>query len=466
VTRERLRRAQAIASAGGIEPALAAGDLPQYVDTTLSEALVLGLLRQQVRTFFCVLGHGSTEVGEVLRVYQEAGLVRVCGVRSEIEASHAATALRWVAGEKAAVVTSIGPGALQALAASIVPASDGIGVWYLYGDETTEDEGPNMQQIPRYEQQTFLKLCSAMGQAYVLHTSLALSTALRRGMNVVDHPHRAGPFYLLLPMNTQCSPLPRFNLDELPVGSPPRLGAAADDGAYARAAEALGQAERIVVKIGGGAREVGPEVLVFLELIDGVVVHTPVASGVLPYGHPRNMTVGGSKGSICGNYAMENADLLVAVGTRFVCQSDCSRTGYPQVQRVININADLEAVTHYGKTIPLLGDAGPTLQKLNETLRQRGVRALDTSSPWIEQCAEQRQAWEAFKARRYERPVLYDEVWRDEVLTQPAALKVAADWARASDVVCFYDAGDVQANGLRPARAIWALLSLRSWPPP
>ena len=30
------------------------------------------------------------------------------------------------------------------------------------------------------------------------------------------------------------------------------------------------------------------------------------------------------------------ADLLVAVGTRFVCQSDCSRTGYPHVQAVMN----------------------------------------------------------------------------------------------------------------------------------
>ena len=134
LTRERSRRARAIARAGSIEKALAAGGLSRVIDITLSEALVLGLLRQGVRKYLCVLGHGSTEVGEVLRVYQEAGLVRACGVRSEIEASHAATALRWVTGEKAAVVTSIGPGALQALAASIAPASDGLGVWYLLGD--------------------------------------------------------------------------------------------------------------------------------------------------------------------------------------------------------------------------------------------------------------------------------------------------------------------------------------------
>ena len=80
------------------------------------------------------------------------------------------------------------------------------------------------------------------------------------------------------------------------------------------------------------------------------------------------MTVGGSKGSICGNYAMEEADFLIAVGSRFVCQSDSSRTGYPRVQGVVNINADPETATHYGKTMALVGDAAGTLRKLNHAL--------------------------------------------------------------------------------------------------
>ena len=449
VTRARLARAQTIATAGGIEAALGSGAVPRQIDTTLSEALVLGLLAQKVNRFLCVLGHGSTEMGEVLRVYQQAGLVRAYGVRSEIEASHAAAALRWVTGEKAAVVTSIGPGALQALAASIVPASDGIGVWYLCGDETTEDEGFNMQQIPKHEQNSFLHLYSVMGRAYTLHTPLAVSTALQRGLNTVDHPHRAGPFYLLLPMNTQCSLLPDFNLDELPLGAPPRLGAAADDGAYMRAAEALRQAQRIVVKVGGGARGAGPELVEFLDLVDGVAVSSPLVPGLIPYRNPRNMTVGGSKGSLSGNYAMEHADLLVAVGTRFVCQSDCSRTGYPGVRRVIDINTDPDSATHYGKTIALVGDAGPTLRKLIEALRQIGARVPTSPSPWMIACSEQRHAWEAFKARRYSAPALYDEAWGQEVLTQPVAIKTATDWARANDVISFFDAGDVQANGFQ-----------------
>ncbi len=99
--------------------------------------------------------------------------MNVLGVRNEIEASHAATALHWVSGEPAAVITSIGPGTMQALAASLVPASDGIGVWYLMGDETSEDEGYNMQQVPKHEQGLFHRMVSTMGEAYTLHTPAA-----------------------------------------------------------------------------------------------------------------------------------------------------------------------------------------------------------------------------------------------------------------------------------------------------
>ncbi len=445
----RLGRARKVAESGDLTQVLAGQVLGSRIDTTVSEALVLGLLAQDVRTFFCVFGHGSTEVGEVLRIYQTAGLLRVCAVRNEIEASHAAMALRWVTGEKAAVVTSIGPGALQALAASIAPRSDGVGVWYLLGDETTEDEGPNMQQIPRSEQGAFSPLFGAMGGTYSLHTPLALSSALRRGLNTVDHPHRAGPFFLLLPLNIQPTKLAQFNLAELPSGAPPPLGPATDEGAYATVAAAIAAAERVVVKVGGGARACGAELADFLELADAVAVTSPLVSGVIPYDHPRNMTVGGSKGSLCGNYAMESADFLVVVGSRSVCQADSSRTGYPLVERVVNINADPEDAMHYNKTTALVGDASRTLGKINKAMRAGRQQDIVGSSAWLKACCEKKREWSAFKAMRYASPVLYDEVWDSEVLTQPAAIKTATDWARAQDAVCFFDAGDVQANGFQ-----------------
>jgi len=450
----RQARAETIVKYGGLDAALVSDGFPRRHDLTLSEAVVLGLLRQNVRTYFAVFGHGSTDVAEVLRVYQQAGLVRVFNVRNEVEASHAAAALRWATCKKAAVITSIGPGALQAMAASLVPASDGIGVWYIFGDETTEDEGPNMQQIPKYEQGLFLRLCSTMGHAYSLHTPLAVATALRRGQATVDHPYRAGPFFLLLPMNAQPIVIRQFVLNELPQDVSIAIGPAAGD--YLTAARRLMEYGRVVVRVGGGAHGAESEVNELLELADAVAVVSPLASGVVPYSNPRNMTLGGSKGSLCGNYAMENASLLVAIGTRFVCQSDCSRTAYLRLKQVININAEIEAAInynsdeHYGSSIALVGDIRLTLQQLLQELRKGRGKTGGKPSDWFRECSGKRAEWEQFKKQRYEHPLLYDDVWKKEVLTQPAAIKAAADWAKSKkDVIKFFDAGDVQANGFQ-----------------
>ena len=98
-------RARTIARAGGIEPALAAGALPAHVDVTLSEALVLGLLKQGVRKYLAIFGHGSTDLGEVLRTYEEEGVTKTYNCRNEVAMAHAATALRWQYNEVPAVVT-------------------------------------------------------------------------------------------------------------------------------------------------------------------------------------------------------------------------------------------------------------------------------------------------------------------------------------------------------------------------
>ena len=457
-------RATQIARAGGMDAALTEGVLPKFVDLTVAEGIVLGLLRQGVNRYVTVLGHGSTELGEVLRIYQGAGLVHVFPVRHETAAAHSATALRWARGEKAAVVTSIGPGALQAFAGSLVAASDGIGVWHLYGDETTEDEGPNMQQIPRAQQGLFLQLTSTMGPSYSLHTPGALPVALRRGLNRVDASDRAGPFYLLMPLNTQPALMPNFNLEELPEGVPPAPGPAAGD--YGTAARELLAAHRVVIKVGGGARGCGTELQELAELIDAVFVMSPISVGVVPSSSSRCMTVGGSKGSISGNYAMSEADALLVVGARAVCQSDSSRTGYPNVRHVVNINTDMDAALHYQRTTGLVGDARLTLELLIAAVREELARnttgttatasatesdAAGAESQWLADCRQKRQEWEAFKQERFDNPTLFDEAWQEEVLTQPAAIHLVMQAAHEAGAVVFFDAGDVQANGFQLA---------------
>ena len=68
---------------------------------------------------------------------------------------------------------------------------------------------------------------------------------------------------------------------------------------------------------------------------------------------------------------------------------------------------------------------------------------------WLAACADEKARWEAFKAERYGKETLIDEVWQKAVLTQPAAIKTVADFARAKGAAKFFDAGDVQANGFQ-----------------
>lgn len=444
-------RARAIAAAGGVEAALSAGALPRQVETTLVEGLVLGLLKQGVRKYLAVFGHGSTDLAEVLRVYQDAGLTRTYNFRHETAMAHAATALKWLYGETAAVVTSIGPGALQALAGSLAAASNGVGVYHLYGDETTHGEGPNMQAIPKPAQGLFGQLTALMGESYVLHTPEALRAALRRGSLAVHRSFRAGPFFLLLPLNTQPARLAALNLAALPDGSPPPPQAVGDPAALAEAVRLIRAHRRIVLKVGGGARRFPAQVRGLLEAVHGVAALSPGALGVVPHAHPQNLGVSGSKGTLSGNYATEQADLLIAIGSRGVCQADCSGTAYAKVEGVINLNADLGDAAHYNRTVALAGDIGVVIGQLREALAAAGGADPARAAAWLAACREQRAAWEAFKAARYAHPTLFDPMWGRPVLTQPAAVKVAADFARQVGAVKFFDAGDVQAVGFQVA---------------
>ena len=120
------------------------------------------------------------------------------------------------------------------------------------------------------------------------------------------------------------------------------------------------------------------------------------------------------------------------------------------MQHVININTDLHAAMHYGKTIALIGDAAPTIRRLIETLRgeRRSDRPPGSRPGWPPAPGSARE-WDQFRAARYRQHTLYDAVWGREVLTQPAAIKAATDWVLANGAVAFFDAGDVQANGFQ-----------------
>ena len=442
-------RAKAIRAHGTLDAALTAGALPAFADVTVVEGLLLGLLRQGVTKYLAILGHGNTALGEVLRVYQHAGVVRVVQCRNEVAMAHAATALRWHYGETSAVLTSIGPGALQALAGSLTSASNGVGVWHVYGDETTHGEGYNMQQIPKREQHLFGRLTGVMGESFTLYEPDSIRECLRRGAARVHHPFRPGPFYVQLPLNVQPRRISRLHLAALPVRPAAVRVAPADDGSYLAAVDLIRRHRRIVVKLGGGARRFSEPIQALLDVTGGVAVLSPGALGTLPDAHARNMHVAGSKGSQSGNYAMAKADLLIAIGTRAVCQADCSGTGFERAEAVININGDFAEATHYNRTLALVGSIDAVIERLVAVLERECTTPLPSAAPWLALCEEQKASWMVLRAERCVEAPIHDVVWGRAVLTQPAAIGTIDAFARRIAAVKYFDAGDVQANGFQ-----------------
>ena len=439
-------RARLLARQGGVAGVLSSRQWPAQVTVSLAEGLVLGLLKQGVRKYLAVFGHGSTALAEVLRVYESAGVLRTWNFRHEVEMAHAATALSWQYGEVPAVVTSIGPGALQAMAGSLAAASNGVGVYHLYGDETTHREGYNMQQLPHPEQGTYGRLIAAMGKSFVLHTPQALRDALRQGAQTVFDSVKAAPYYVLLPINTQPAPL-LLNLDALPVR--PRWAplVSADPESFREAATLLRRHERIVLKAGGGTRCHSAAVRDLAEATGAAVVLSPGSVGVLPDAHPQNMHVGGSKGSMSGNFAMAEGRLVVVVGSRAVCQADCSGTGYPRAEAVININQDPDDLLHYNRTTALRGDIGATIRRLLEEMG--APLSGEGRREWLAECAQRKAEWKAFQRTRAAAVPRLDPTWGEPVLTQPAAIAAVAAFAKDHGAVKLFDAGDVQANGFQ-----------------
>src|SRR3979411_3416287 len=72
-----------------------------------------------------------------------------------------------------------------------------------------------MQQVPKPQQGIYGRIAADLGEAYPLHTPEALREAMRRGAGGVFHPYKAGPFYLMLPINTQPQSF-ELNLASLP----------------------------------------------------------------------------------------------------------------------------------------------------------------------------------------------------------------------------------------------------------
>lgn len=107
-------------------------------------------------------------------------------------------------------------------------------------------------------------------------------------------------------------------------------------------AEAIALSNRPVVYFGGGvaSSQAKEELNAFIERIDAVATYTLMGAGVLKHDDPRNLGLIGMHGSMAANQAIDQADLVIALGTRFSDRVALNPNRFAQRAAIVHVDID------------------------------------------------------------------------------------------------------------------------------
>jgi acetolactate synthase-1/2/3 large subunit len=173
-----------------------------------------------------------------------------------------------------------------------------------------------------------------------------------------------------------------------------------DSAKIAEAAKALSECRKPVIYVGGGVITSGAGGVLrqLAEKASLPVVTTLMGIGCLPYEHPNLLGMVGLHGAVAANYAVDDCDLLLAVGVRF---DDRVTSGlghlFATKAKIIHIDIDLAEIAKVVRThIPIVGDARLVLEELLTVLE--GFTAPQVADWW-----DQLHAWQNYYPMRYDK---------------------------------------------------------------
>lgn len=143
-----------------------------------------------------------------------------------------------------------------------------------------------------------------------------------------------------------------------------------------RAAKALMEAERPVIYVGGGVRyaDASQELIELATKLNAPVTTSLMGIGCFPEDHPLSLGMVGMHGTKYANYAVQESDVLLAVGARFSDRVTGKTTHFAPNSKVIHIDVDpAEIGKNVRVDIPVVGDAKNALTDLLKEI---------SSKPW------------------------------------------------------------------------------------
>src|SRR5918999_3236344 len=359
--------------------------------------------------------------------FVDAGIRHIL-VRHEQGGGHAAEGYAKATGKVGVAFGTSGPGATNLVTPITDAMMDSVPCVFVTGQVRTELLGTDGFQ----EADMMGITMPIVKHSFMLRHPAELPRMIHEAFHVA-RSGRPGPVVVDIPQD-----LSRAEVDYVPVTDVHLPGyqptTEGNTKQIRQAAKALAAARRPVIYAGGGVvhAEGSQELTTLVREGNFPVTCTLMALGAYPAPDPQWLGMLGMHGTRAANYAMDEADLICAIGARFDDRITGKLSEFAPRAKFIHIDIDpAEISKNVPAHIPIVGDAKRILPRLT-----REYRALETDGSRLDGW------WERIRGWQERHPLRYDDSEDSEI--KPQYMIQALFEATGGDAIITSDVGQHQ----------------------
>lgn len=300
-----------------------------------SDIIAEVLLEHGVDTVFGYPGGAVLNIYDALYKYRD----RIHHVLTAHEqgASHAADGYARATGKTGVVIATSGPGATNLVTGIATAYMDSVPMVAITGNVGTSLIGRDAFQEVYITGITM----PITKHNFMVQDISELAPILREAFKIANSG-RKGPVLVDIPKDITAA------VTDFETAAPVSIADATviDADKIKAVAKLVNSAKRPILELGGGviSSEASEVTRAFVEKTGIPTCHTLMAAGVLGYDEPLNYGLVGMHGSLVTNKAIDEADLLIAVGTRFSDRVALNTERFAKKAKVVQIDIDLSEI--------------------------------------------------------------------------------------------------------------------------
>jgi acetolactate synthase I/II/III large subunit len=317
--------------------------------------------------------------------FYDAGIRHIL-VRHEAGGGHAAEGYAKATGKVGVSMGTSGPGATNLVTPICDAMMDSVPVVFITGQVRTDLLGTDGFQ----EADTIGITMPIVKHSFMIQHPLELPRTIHEAFHIA-RSGRPGPVVVDIPQDLSRADIPYEPVDDLhlPGYQPTTEG---NQKQIRLAAKALANSHRPVIYAGGGVVNANASGELFeLATADRFpVTCTVMGLGAFPAPHEQWLGMLGMHGTRTANYAMDEADLIVAIGARFDDRITGKLSEFAPRAKFIHIDVDpAEISKNVPAHIPIVGDAKNILPRLTAE-----YRALSPDTARVEEWWSRIRIWQ------------------------------------------------------------------------